>query len=123
MFAPLSHYGVSSDPCCEAVRAADLAYSNLSPSLSRPCPRPSPRNVTLLNTTPLGLSVEASKTTHRQVRTGSCCWECAGQTLHRKRAAVSLCLVSRCGLAVRRYAGKQKDLGSIRFGSPLSSEI
>ena len=29
--------------------------------------------------------------------------------------------VSRCGLAVRRLAGKQKDLGSIRFGSPLSS--
>ena len=25
-------------------------------------------------------------------------------------------LVSRCGLAVRRLAGKQKDLGSIRFG-------
>ena len=31
--------------------------------------------------------------------------------------------VSRCGLAVRRLAGKQKDLGSIHFGSPLSSEI
>ena len=29
--------------------------------------------------------------------------------------------VSRCGLAVRRQAGKQKDLGSIRFGSPFSS--
>ena len=29
--------------------------------------------------------------------------------------------VSRCGLAVRRLAGKQKDLGSIRFGSPSSS--
>ena len=29
--------------------------------------------------------------------------------------------VSRCGLAVRRLAGKQKDLGSIRFGSPFSS--
>ena len=28
---------------------------------------------------------------------------------------------SRCGLAVRRLAGKQKDLGSIRFGSPFSS--
>ena len=27
----------------------------------------------------------------------------------------------RCGLAVRRLAGKQKDLGSIRFGSPVSS--
>ena len=25
--------------------------------------------------------------------------------------------VSRCGLAVRRLAGKQKDLGSFRFGS------
>ena len=30
-------------------------------------------------------------------------------------------IVSRCGLAVRRLAGKQKDVGSIRFGSPLSS--
>ena len=30
-------------------------------------------------------------------------------------------LVSRCGLAVRRLASKQKDLGSIRFGSPFSS--
>ena len=30
-------------------------------------------------------------------------------------------IVSRCGLAVRRLAGKQKDLGSIRFGSPFSS--
>ena len=29
--------------------------------------------------------------------------------------------VCRFGLAARRYAGKQKDLGSIRFGSPLSS--
>ena len=29
--------------------------------------------------------------------------------------------VSRCGLAVRRLAGMQKDLGSIRFGSPFSS--
>ena len=29
--------------------------------------------------------------------------------------------VSRCGLAVRRLAGQQKDLGSIRFGSPFSS--
>ena len=29
--------------------------------------------------------------------------------------------VSRCGLAVRRLAGKQKDLGSICFNSPLSS--
>ena len=29
--------------------------------------------------------------------------------------------VSRCGLAVKRLAGKQKDLGSIRFGSPCSS--
>ena len=28
--------------------------------------------------------------------------------------------VSRCGLAVKRYAGKQKDLCSIRFGSPFS---
>ena len=31
--------------------------------------------------------------------------------------------VSRCGLTVRRLAGKQKDLGSIRFGSPFSSKI
>ena len=31
--------------------------------------------------------------------------------------------VSRCGLVVRRLAGKQKDLGSIRFGSPFSSKI
>ena len=29
--------------------------------------------------------------------------------------------LSRCGLAVRRLAGKQKDLGSIRLGSPFSS--
>ena len=31
-------------------------------------------------------------------------------------------LVRRCGLAVRRLAGKQKDLGTIRFGSPFSSK-
>ena len=30
---------------------------------------------------------------------------------------------SRCDLALRRLAGKQKDLGSIRFGSPFSSKI
>ena len=30
-------------------------------------------------------------------------------------------IVNRCGLAVRRSAGKQKGLGSIRFGSPFSS--
>ena len=29
--------------------------------------------------------------------------------------------VSRCSLAVRRLAGKQKDFGSIRFGSTFSS--
>ena len=29
--------------------------------------------------------------------------------------------VSRCGLAVRRLAGKQKDLGPTSFGSPFSS--
>ena len=29
--------------------------------------------------------------------------------------------VSRCGPVVRRLAGKQKDLGSIRFGFPFSS--
>ena len=37
------------------------------------------------------------------------------------RIYLSLINVSRCGLAVRRLAGKQKDLGSIRFGSPFSS--
>ena len=31
--------------------------------------------------------------------------------------------MSRCGLAVRRCAGKQKDLGSIRFGSLFSSNF
>ena len=31
-------------------------------------------------------------------------------------------LESRCGPAVRRRAGKQKDLGSTRFGSPFSSK-
>ena len=31
-------------------------------------------------------------------------------------------VVGRCGLAVRRWAGKQKDLGSIRFGSPFSAK-
>ena len=31
--------------------------------------------------------------------------------------------LSRCGLAVRRQAGKQKDLGSIRFGCPFSSKF
>ena len=38
----------------------------------------------------------------------------------------SFCLVqkkSRCGLAVRRKAGEQKDLGSIRLGSLFSSKI
>ena len=30
-------------------------------------------------------------------------------------------IVSRCGLAVRRLAGQQKDLASIRCGSPFSS--
>ena len=30
-------------------------------------------------------------------------------------------LVNRCGLAVKHLAGKQKDLGSICFGSPFSS--
>ena len=38
-----------------------------------------------------------------------------------KAAAVMPITVSRCGLAARRLAGKQKDLGSIRFGSPFSS--
>ena len=31
--------------------------------------------------------------------------------------------MSRCGLAVRRYTGKQNELGSVRFGSPFSSEM
>ena len=31
--------------------------------------------------------------------------------------------MSRCGLAVRRWAGKQKDLGSIRFGCPFSKKV
>ena len=34
---------------------------------------------------------------------------------------VAIDSVSRCGLVVRRLAGKQKDLGSIRFGPPFSS--
>ena len=37
------------------------------------------------------------------------------------RTKLDLYEVSRCGLAIRRLAGKQKDLGSIRFGSPFSS--
>ena len=41
----------------------------------------------------------------------------------KRRKRVSEHLVSRCGLAVRRWAGKQKDLGSIRFGSPFSSRV
>ena len=41
--------------------------------------------------------------------------------LYKRLLYYSLPLVSRCGLAVRRLAGKQKDLGSIRFGSPFSS--
>ena len=46
------------------------------------------------------------------------------KTLHHtvyKVFGVDLHVVSRCGLAVRRLAGKQKDLRSIRFGSPFSS--
>ena len=39
---------------------------------------------------------------------------------HRPRAGNT---VSRFGLEVKRWAGKQKDLGSIRFGSPFSSKI
>ena len=31
-------------------------------------------------------------------------------------------LVSRCGLVVRRYAGKQEGLGSVCFGTPFSSK-
>ena len=38
-----------------------------------------------------------------------------------KTKASARYVVSRCGLVVRRLAGKQKDLGSIRFGSPFSS--
>ena len=41
----------------------------------------------------------------------------------RKVEAWNLHVENRCGLAVRRQAGKQKDLGSIRFGSPFSSKI
>ena len=39
----------------------------------------------------------------------------------KERTVISTSLVSQCDLAVRRLAGKQKDLGSIRFGSPFSS--
>ena len=48
------------------------------------------------------------------------------KTLHHtvyKVFGVDLHVVSRCGLAVRRLPGKQKALGSIRFGSPFSSKI
>ena len=38
-------------------------------------------------------------------------------------SSVAYKIVSRCGLVVRRLAGKQKDLGSIRFGSPFSSKL
>ena len=38
-----------------------------------------------------------------------------------KDVVSAVAVVSRCGLAVRRLAGKQKDLGSIRFGSLFSS--
>ena len=31
--------------------------------------------------------------------------------------------MSQCGLAVRHKAGKQKNLGSILFGSPFSTKI
>ena len=39
-----------------------------------------------------------------------------------QRLATALVSVSRCGLVVRRLAGKQKDLGSIRFGPPFCSK-
>ena len=41
--------------------------------------------------------------------------------MNKSGAKLQHSLVSRCGLVVRRLAGKQKDLGSIRFGSPFSS--
>ena len=34
---------------------------------------------------------------------------------------ITLSVVSRCGLAVRRLAGKQKDLGSIRLAGKLKN--
>ena len=44
------------------------------------------------------------------------------QSQHYLISAVQfLPFVSWCGRAVRRLAGKQKDLGSIRLGSPFSS--
>ena len=45
-------------------------------------------------------------------------------TLQAYKSVVHLhLLLSRCGVAVRCQAGKQKDLGSIRFGSPFSWKI
>ena len=43
--------------------------------------------------------------------------------MHQIAVILLMAAVSRCLPAVRRLAGKQKDLGSIHFGSPLSSEI
>ena len=54
------------------------------------------------------------------VYTPSAAWN--DQTGLQRRIYPLRCLVSRCGLAVRREAGKQKDLGPIRSGSPLSSK-
>ena len=41
-------------------------------------------------------------------------------TSYKECTDIGRCGVSRCGLPVRRYAGKQKDLGSIRSGCPVS---
>ena len=46
-----------------------------------------------------------------------------GDTAYDCRKARGLRRVRQCGLAVRRQASKQKDIGSIRFGSLFSSKI
>ena len=46
---------------------------------------------------------------------------CVLRRAHISRITALSVEVSRCGLVVRRLAGKQKGLGSIRFGSPFSS--
>ena len=55
--------------------------------------------------------------------TYSCSCPCHHSHHHNNPGHLSYRFVSRCGLAVRRLAGKQKDLGSIRFRSPFSSKI
>ena len=47
-------------------------------------------------------------------------WDPADKDCKREHV-VQPCVLSRCGLVVRRLAGKQKDLGSIRFGSRFPS--